>query len=80
MTEQTVGLDAAGATKQAKQTTATAVVAAEKKKGRKGGTYTRNPRIVAVAKIANLLDELDAESRKRVLRSVVEEYGDLLND
>jgi hypothetical protein len=76
--EQTVGLGD-GATKAGTTTTKQTTAAAAPKKGRKGGTYTRNPRVVALAKISNLLDELDAESRKRVLRAVVEEYSELLN-
>jgi len=38
------------------------------------GTVTRNPRIVAISKISNILDALDEESRGRAVRFIAEEY------
>ena len=43
------------------------------------GTVTRNPRIVAISRISNILDGLDDESRGRAVRFIAEEYAEFLN-
>lgn len=69
----TVGLTDA---QRAAKPTATPV----KTKGTKG-TVTRNPRIVAVSKISNILDGLDEDTRSFAVRFIVEEYkGYVVND
>ena len=43
---------------------------------RSRGTVTRNPRIVAISRISNILDGLDEASRGRAVRFIVEEYAE----
>ena len=47
---------------------------------RSRGTVTRNPRIVAISRISNILDGLDEESRGRAVRFIAEEYAEFLGD
>lgn len=44
------------------------------------GTVTRNPRIVAISRISNILDGLDEDSRGRAVRFIAEEYAEFLSD
>ena len=61
LNSETVGIDESGAEKPAKKPR---------------GTTTRNPTMIAIAKISRVLDELpDGDTQLRVLAFIADEYG-----